>query len=95
LIFEKSGVPNGSVLGCANGLDAGKVAEAVADAVRGAAITGPAETTANAAVARRMLRIMMSLKAVQSAVNALQPSRDLRKPEFQLLVESAASMASP
>ena len=34
---EKSGVWNGRVLGLANGLDAGSVADAAADALRGAA----------------------------------------------------------
>ena len=55
---EKSGVSNGSVLGFANGLDAGSVAEALVDALRGAAFAGAAETTASAAVAKRILRIM-------------------------------------
>jgi hypothetical protein len=42
---EKSGVSNGIVLGCANGLEAGSVAEAVAAAFLGAA-TAPVEAVA-------------------------------------------------
>jgi len=40
LIFEKSGVPNGSVLGLANGLDAGSVAEAAVFGFAAAAKAG-------------------------------------------------------
>jgi hypothetical protein len=59
LIFEKSGVSNGSVLGFANGLDAGSGAVAVAlEALRVAADAGAVETTVSAAVAKRMLRII-------------------------------------
>jgi hypothetical protein len=59
LIFEKSGVWNGSALGFANGLDAGSVAEAVAaDALRGAASAGALVTKVSAAVARNIVRIM-------------------------------------
>src|SRR3954466_9222444 len=58
LMREKSGVWNGSVLGFANGLEAGKVADDIVEALRVAAAAGAVLTMPNAAVARRRLRIM-------------------------------------
>jgi hypothetical protein len=55
---EKSGVSKGSALVFANGLEAGRVAEALAERLCVAAAVGAAETTANAAVARRIVRII-------------------------------------
>jgi hypothetical protein len=61
-IFEKSGTWSGSVLWWANGLEAGRDADA-ADLAAGAAMAGPV-ATAIAAVARKMLRIMRVLLVV-------------------------------
>jgi hypothetical protein len=57
LIFEKSGVSNGSLLGFANGLDAGSVVDSAA--LRGAAAVAVDVATAIAAVASKRLRIMV------------------------------------
>ena len=91
----KSGVWKGSVLGWANGLDAGSVAEAAALALRGAAAETEGVTTASAAVARRMLRIICFPGTAQGRFGPLQPLLGLRKPEYQPLVERTASIASP
>jgi hypothetical protein len=60
LIFEKSGVSSGRVLGLANGLEAGREAEAVVVALRfAAASAGAVVTTASAVAPRRMVRIIV------------------------------------
>jgi hypothetical protein len=61
LILEKSGAWNSSVLGWANGLDAGSVADVTVEALcvgRVAAAAGTVATAASAVAARRSLLVM-------------------------------------